>query len=277
MVNNIIVYLLLICIAISCLLCNSFNVKPQSSHKISILTHRMRPKKILSTLSMRNHGNINEINSQSNKFASTIITIALGCVISSPFQSVAVDIKAAAVSTNIKQKVKEIEPAQKFGEELAIEGALSNNEAAKVKLTELAKDIVSYKAKSSSLKSELLKLNGLIERLEKKASSKNIDNDKILLPHFENDLSNVWHLYVVRVENRSSFIDKLKSFGIEAGIHYPTPPHLQGAYKDKSYYSGQFPISELLHTQVVSLPIFPFMPLELQRYLTETLNGLKSW
>ncbi|MGX7824058.1 DegT/DnrJ/EryC1/StrS family aminotransferase [Actinokineospora sp. 24-640] len=67
----------------------------------------------------------------------------------------------------------------------------------------------------------------------------------------------VWHLYVVRVADRDTVLGKLHAAGIGAGIHYPTPLHLTGAFAGLGLGVGAFPASELLASQILSLPLFP--------------------
>jgi len=67
----------------------------------------------------------------------------------------------------------------------------------------------------------------------------------------------VYHLYVVRVENRDKLYRRLKENGISAAIHYPLPLHLQEAYGYLGYREGDFPISEACAQGLLSLPIFP--------------------
>jgi dTDP-4-amino-4,6-dideoxygalactose transaminase len=67
----------------------------------------------------------------------------------------------------------------------------------------------------------------------------------------------VYHLYVIRVENRDDFITKLAADNIGTGIHYPIPLHLQKAYDHLGYKEGDFAVSERLTKEIVSLPMFP--------------------
>ncbi len=67
----------------------------------------------------------------------------------------------------------------------------------------------------------------------------------------------VYHLYVVRTEDREGLMDFLKDKGIGAGIHYPIPLHLQKAYRALNYARGNFPITERAAVAIVSLPMFP--------------------
>ena len=72
--------------------------------------------------------------------------------------------------------------------------------------------------------------------------------------------SHVWHLFVIRVANRSDFQKYMKSKGIETLVHYPIAPHKQEAYKELNELS--LPITELLSSEVISLPISPVMTQE---------------
>jgi len=67
----------------------------------------------------------------------------------------------------------------------------------------------------------------------------------------------VWHLYVVRVPNRDDVLQKLHAEKIGAGIHYPVPIHLQGAFAHLGLGEGTFPVTEELARSILSLPMFP--------------------
>ena len=67
----------------------------------------------------------------------------------------------------------------------------------------------------------------------------------------------VYHLYVVRAEDREGLMDHLKKAGIGTGIHYPIPLHLQKAYASLQYCLGDFPVTEKAAAEIVSLPMFP--------------------
>ncbi|MBN1521531.1 MAG: DegT/DnrJ/EryC1/StrS family aminotransferase, partial [Candidatus Aureabacteria bacterium] len=71
--------------------------------------------------------------------------------------------------------------------------------------------------------------------------------------------THVYHLFVIRVRNRDDLQKKLLEQGIQTGIHYPVPIHLQKAYAYLGYRKGSFPVSERLSREVVSLPIYPEM------------------
>jgi dTDP-4-amino-4,6-dideoxygalactose transaminase len=67
----------------------------------------------------------------------------------------------------------------------------------------------------------------------------------------------VYHLYVIRVHDRDELMSVLAKEGIGTGIHYPIPLHLQTAYSGLRYKEGDFPVTELLAKEIVSLPMYP--------------------
>jgi dTDP-4-amino-4,6-dideoxygalactose transaminase len=87
----------------------------------------------------------------------------------------------------------------------------------------------------------------------------------------------VYHLYVIRAEDRDGLMAHLGKAGIGSGIHYPIPLHLQRAYEDLGYNSGDFPVCEKIAAQIVSLPMFPQLTARQQaRVVTEILNFTSS-
>ena len=70
----------------------------------------------------------------------------------------------------------------------------------------------------------------------------------------------VWHLYVIRVDDRDTVRARLAEHGIETGVHYPVPVHLQPSHRSLGYGPGDFPISERLAEEGVSLPMYPELP-----------------
>ncbi len=91
---------------------------------------------------------------------------------------------------------------------------------------------------------------------------KNLVNCDLQLPEKLEDSDHVWHLFVIRVDKRQDFVDYLQTKGIKTLIHYPIPPHKQKCYEGKIIES--FPITEKICKKIVSLPIYPDMPLSHQ-------------
>lgn len=81
--------------------------------------------------------------------------------------------------------------------------------------------------------------------------------DIVVTPYEDKNGEHVYHLYVIRTEQRDKMKDFLHSKGIGVGIHYPIPIHLQPAYKDLGYKEGDFPLSEEYAKNLLSLPMYP--------------------
>ena len=84
----------------------------------------------------------------------------------------------------------------------------------------------------------------------------------------------VYHLYVVRVQDRDALQAYLAEAGIGTGIHYPIPLHLQKAYQHLGYKKGDFPVTERAAAEIVSLPMFPQLQLS---QLTEVAAKVKEF
>jgi dTDP-4-amino-4,6-dideoxygalactose transaminase len=98
------------------------------------------------------------------------------------------------------------------------------------------------------------------------------------LPPYEPDwVTSVYHLYIIRVQDRTGLIQHLGQANIGTGIHYPVPLHLQNAYKALGYKEGDFPVSESVAAEIVSLPMFPSLDSDQQeRVVREVLNFLSG-
>ena len=101
----------------------------------------------------------------------------------------------------------------------------------------------------------------------------NINNPRIILPKTYDEKSHVWHVFAIRCENRDDLCNYLNSNGIQTNIHYPTPPHKQGAYSE--WNNQKFPISEEIHRTIMSLPISPVMTDEEVKKVVEVVNDWK--
>jgi dTDP-4-amino-4,6-dideoxygalactose transaminase len=99
-----------------------------------------------------------------------------------------------------------------------------------------------------------------------------IKNDKIILPVFpEEENEHVWHLFVVRVKERNKFQEYLTENKIQTLIHYPTPPHLQHAFVEFNHQT--FPVTELIHNEVISLPLSAVITMDEVDQVIATINS----
>ena len=99
------------------------------------------------------------------------------------------------------------------------------------------------------------------ERRERAATYNSLlaDTLALQLPHEPSWSRAVYHLYVVRTTDRDAMIQHLNAEKIGTGIHYPIPLHLQKAYNFLNYVEGDFPLSERLAAEILSLPMFPHL------------------
>ena len=102
-----------------------------------------------------------------------------------------------------------------------------------------------------------------------------IQNPFMTLPLTEVDAKqyeqHVWHLFVIQSEYRNELQNYLKENGVQTLIHYPIPPHKQQAYKEWNDLS--FPVTERIHTQVLSLPMGPTQTLKETQKVIEVCNA----
>lgn len=90
--------------------------------------------------------------------------------------------------------------------------------------------------------------------------SEHISHPSITLPSATDEKAHVWHLYVIRHKERDRLQQYLTAKEIQTVIHYPIPPHQQSAYKE--WKGMSFPVSEKIHAEVLSLPIYPGLTAE---------------
>lgn len=105
-----------------------------------------------------------------------------------------------------------------------------------------------------------------------------IKNPNIELPltdiNAETYEQHVWHLFVIRTQNRDALQQHFTENGIQTLIHYPIPPHKQQAYKEWNDLS--YPISEKIHAEVLSLPIGPTLSLEEAQKVVDLCNQFQA-
>jgi dTDP-4-amino-4,6-dideoxygalactose transaminase len=77
------------------------------------------------------------------------------------------------------------------------------------------------------------------------------------LPRTVSENEHIWHIYAVRVPRRDAVLKALNAAGVGAGVHYPVPMHLQGAFKQLGHRKGDFPQTEKAADEMLSLPIYP--------------------
>lgn len=169
-----------------------------------------------------------------------------------------------AVTTNNDELARMIASLRNYGSEEKYRNELKGINS---RLDELQAGILSIK---------LRHLDKEIEQRRRVANQyiENISNPKITLPKVNIEESHVWHLFVIRCKKRAQLQKFLGDKGIQTLIHYPIPPHKQGAYKEWNDLS--FPITEKIHDEVLSLPISPVMTKEEVEYVISVINEFEG-
>ncbi|HML20710.1 MAG TPA: DegT/DnrJ/EryC1/StrS family aminotransferase [Aggregatilinea sp.] len=100
-----------------------------------------------------------------------------------------------------------------------------------------------------------------------------LDGSGVVTPSDTPETQHVYHLYVVRTPQRDALAAHLKQNGIGTAIHYPLPVHLQPFYKARGHEEGQFPVAELIVSEILSLPMFPDMTREQIEYVADQIKA----
>ena len=95
---------------------------------------------------------------------------------------------------------------------------------------------------------------------------------EVVLPQVHKQATAAWHLYVIRTGRRDQLLHYLKEHGVEAGIHYPVPLHLQPAYAALGYSLGDLPVTEAVADSCLSLPLYPEMTETQQDRVVELIH-----
>ena len=144
-------------------------------------------------------------------------------------------------------------------------------------------DIEGYNGRLDAIQAGILhkKLKRLAEGNEKRRQSASLYNKLLsqvngVVTPYEPDWSRaVYHLYVIRAKNREELQKHLTEKKIGTGLHYPLPLHLQKAYEYLGYKEGDFPVSEKVATELLSLPMYPGLTESQQEYVVECLRDLQ--
>ena len=95
----------------------------------------------------------------------------------------------------------------------------------------------------------------------------------IIIPFEPSWTEAVYHLYIIRTKNRDELQKYLSENGINTGLHYPIPLHLQNAYKRSGVTNGSYPITEKVSNEILSLPMFPNLTGEQVEYVSQKIKA----
>jgi dTDP-4-amino-4,6-dideoxygalactose transaminase len=96
--------------------------------------------------------------------------------------------------------------------------------------------------------------------------------DTIITPYEPSWTEAIYHLYIIRTKKRDELQKYLTENGIGTGLHYPIPLHLQKAYAGLGYTEGDFPVSEKVASEILSLPMFPQLTSLQQEYVATKIK-----
>ena len=113
-------------------------------------------------------------------------------------------------------------------------------------------------------------------RWNAKLYQESLEGSGVVTPTEAAGADSVWHLYVIRTEQRDELKDHLINRDIRASIHYPIPIHLQPAYQDLEYKRGAFPVTESYAQQLLSLPMYAEMTQAQIEFVAKTICGFMS-
>ena len=98
------------------------------------------------------------------------------------------------------------------------------------------------------------------------------DDERVVTPNQGENRTHVYHLYVIQHPNRNGLLANLRDHGISAGLHYPTPVHLQPCYEFLNVPRGSLPVTESFASRVISLPMYPELTREQIRFVCDRIK-----
>ena len=101
----------------------------------------------------------------------------------------------------------------------------------------------------------------------------NLSESQITLPVIRANSESVFHLFVLQVEKRNELLKYLLHKGIQAGIHYPVPVHLQPAYKGRVSIASNMDVTESLTGRIISLPMYPELSAKDAKKIVNTVRS----
>jgi UDP-2-acetamido-2-deoxy-ribo-hexuluronate aminotransferase len=100
-----------------------------------------------------------------------------------------------------------------------------------------------------------------------------LEDADVITPKIAEHNTSVFAQYSIRVKNREAMIEKLSERGIPVAVHYPVPLHLQEAFKYLNYKKGDFPVSEIISSQIMSLPMSPYLKDLEQDFIVDAIKA----
>ena len=164
-------------------------------------------------------------------------------------------------------------------------GAIATNSsrlAKKLKQLRMYGEKQRYHSLTASAHSRLDEIQSAILRVRLKTLSKQVKKRRELANYYRSQLpakmllvdspNHAYHLFVIKTPRRKALQNHLSKHGIQTAIHYPKPIHFQPAFKYLNYRRGDFPNTEKLSRQVLSLPLHPYISKQDQDKIIRVIN-----
>ena len=141
-------------------------------------------------------------------------------------------------------------------------------------------DLVGFNARLDTIQAAVLlaKLEIFPDELERRqtaaAAYERYLPDAVIAPSVETNGTSAWAQYVIKCADRDDLMRALGDRGIPTQIYYPRPMHLQNAYLDFANGPGSLPVSERLCSEVLALPMHPYLQEETVGEICEAISGL---
>lgn len=100
-----------------------------------------------------------------------------------------------------------------------------------------------------------------------------LEDADVITPKIAEASTSVYAQYSIRVKDREAMVEKLSKLGVPTAVHYPVPLHMQEAFKDLGYSIGDFPISELVSKEIMSLPMSAYLSEAEQDFVVQAIKG----
>lgn len=98
----------------------------------------------------------------------------------------------------------------------------------------------------------------------------------VITPSVPQNVEPIWHIFALRSKQRDQLISYLEDNDISTGIHYPIPIHLQPAYANLGYHAGDFPVTEQIAQEQLSLPMYAELDATMIDYVTQKVSDFSN-
>jgi dTDP-4-amino-4,6-dideoxygalactose transaminase len=171
---------------------------------------------------------------------------------------------AGAVTTNSDELAQKVRVLRNYGSQKKYFNKVIGHN---MRLDELQASLLNVKLK------KLNEWTGQRQQIAEWYNEALTDVEGIIFPKIAEGATHVYHLYVIQTNKRDELQKYLNDHKIGSLIHYPIPPHLQGAYKNLGYKKGDFPIAEEIADNCLSLPIWPGMTNEEVQFVVDKIKS----